>query len=192
VNWGGPAADPRSGLVYMNAHDSSLVGWLERKKPGLNYGRNTEGSTQPFDRASVNGPGPYFSFQAPLRDEAGRTVATLPCWRPPWARLVAVNASTGEVAWEVPLGLNEALPEGKRLSGNSGSAGPSVTAGGLVFVGATGDRRLRAFDAKTGTELWSTRLAGQVNANPMIYRGKGGKQFVAAVATDSLVAFALP
>ena len=72
----------------------------------------------------------------------------------------------------MPLGLSEALPEGKRLTGNSGSAGPSVTAGGLVFVGATSDRRLRAFDAKTGKELWSARLPGQVNANPMIYRGE--------------------
>jgi quinoprotein glucose dehydrogenase len=179
-------------MVFMNAHDSSLVGYIERKKPGLNYGRNTEGSTQPLDRASVNGPGPYFNFTAPLKDETGRTVGNLPCWRPPWARLVAVNVSTGDVAWEVPLGLNEALPEGKRLTGNSGSAGPSVTAGGLVFVGATSDRRLRAFDMKTGKELWSTRLGAQVNANPMTYRGKSGKQYIAAVATDSLVAFALP
>jgi len=192
TNWGGPAADPRTGLVFINAHDSSLAGWIERKKPGLNYGRNTEGSTQPYDRGSVNGAGPYFGFTAPLKDDTGRTVANLPCWRPPWAHLVAVNANTGDVVWEVPLGLNEALPEGKRLTGNSGSAGPSVTAGGVVFVGATADRRLRAFDAKTGKELWSSRLGGQVNANPMIYRGKSGKQFVAAVATDTLVAFALP
>ena len=78
VNWGGPAADPRSGLVFINAHDSSLVGWLERKKPGLNYGRNTEGSTQPYDRGSVNGPGPYFNFTAPFKDETGRTVVNAP------------------------------------------------------------------------------------------------------------------
>ncbi len=192
VNWGGPAADPRTGMVFFNSRDSSLVGWIERKKPGLNYGRNTEGSTQPYDRASVNGPGPYFGFTAPLRDDAGRTVANLPCWRPPWGRLVAVNANTGDVVWDVRLGLTEGLPEEKRLTGNSGSAGPSVTAGGLVFVGATSDRRLRAFDTKTGEELWSTRLQGQVNANPMIYRGRSGKQFVAAVATNTLVAFALP
>ena len=60
----------------------------------------------------------------------------------------------------MPLGLTDALPEGKRLTGNSGSAGPSVTAGGLVFVGATTDRRLRAFDMKTGKELWSSQLQG--------------------------------
>ena len=84
------------------------------------------------------------------------------------------------------------MPEGKQLTGNSGSAGPTVTAGGLVLVGATADRRLRAFDAKSGKELWADRLDAQVNANPMTYRGKTGKQYVAAVATDSLVVFALP
>ena len=193
VNWGGAAADPSSGYVYVNAHDTSLVGWIEAKRPGLNYGNGTQGSTQPYDRGSVNGAGPYFTFSAPYKDASGRTVANLPCQRPPWARLVAVNANTGDIAWETPLGLTEALPEGRQLTGNSGSAGPTITAGGLVIVGATSDRRLRAFDAKSGKELWtSARLEGQVNANPMTYRGKNGKQYVAAVATDALVVFSLP
>jgi quinoprotein glucose dehydrogenase len=192
VNWGGPAADPNTGYIFVNAHDTSLVGWIEKRKPGLNYGRGAEGTTQPYDRASVNGPGPYFSFAAPLKDADGRTIANLPCQRPPWARLVAVDANTGEIAWQSTLGLTEALPEGRQLTGASGSAGPTVTAGGLVFVGATSDRRFRAFDARTGKELWATRLDAQVNANPMTYRGKNGKQYVAVVATDTLVAFALP
>jgi len=192
VNWGGAAADPTTGLVYVNAHDTSLVGWIERRRPGLNYGNGVAGSTLPYDRGSVNGPGPYFSFSAPYKDSTGRTLANLPCHRPPWARLVAVNANTGEIAWESTLGLTEALPEGRQLTGGSGSAGPIVTAGGLVFIGATTDRRFRAFDAKTGRELWSTKLEATVNANPMTYRGKNGKQYVAFVATDKLVAYALP
>lgn len=192
VNWGGLAADPTTGYVFMNARDTSLVGWIERRRPGLNYGRGTEGSTQPYDRGSVDGPGPYFTFSAPLRDENGRTVANLPCHRPPWSRLVAVDTNTGEVAWQTTLGITEALPEGKQLTGGSGSAGPTATAGGLVFVGATNDRRFRAFDAATGEELWATRLAATVNANPMTYRGRDGKQYVALVATNTLVAFALP
>ena len=61
-----------------------------------------------------------------------------------------------------------------------------------MFVGATNDKRLRAFDAKNGKELWSVKLGSQANANPMTYRGKDGKQYVAVVAGDKLVAFALP
>ena len=192
VNWGGAAVDPNTGYVFVNAHETSLVGWIERKRPGLNYGRGTAGSTIPYDRGSVNGPGPYFSFSAPLKNESGETLANLPCYRPPWARLVAVNAHSGEIAWESTLGTTESLPEGKRLTGGSGSAGPTVTAGGLVFIGATTDRRFRAFDSSTGRELWSVQVDDQVNANPMTYRAKNGKQYVAVVANDTLVAFALP
>jgi quinoprotein glucose dehydrogenase len=191
VNWGGAAADPATGMVFVNAHDTSLVGWIERKRPGKNYGRGTAGSTTPYDRASVDGAGPYFSFSAPLKDAEGKILATLPCYRPPWSRLVAVDANTGEVAWQSTLGITEALPEGRRLTGGSGSAGPSATAGGLVFIGATNDRRFRAFDAKTGKELWAVELDEQVNANPMTYLGKDGRQYVAVVDGGMLVAFAL-
>ena len=192
VNWGGPAADPSTGYVFVNAHDTSLVGWIEKVRPGQNYGRGTEGSKQPYDRGSVNGAGPYFTFSAPMKDDAGRVVANLPCQRPPWARLVAVNANTGDIAWQVPLGTTDALPEGKRNTGGSGSAGPIVTAGGIVIVGAANDRRIRAFDSKTGKELWVAPLPGAGNANPITYTGKNGKQYVAIIATDSLQVFALP
>jgi quinoprotein glucose dehydrogenase len=104
---------------------------------------------------------------------------------------VAVNLNTGMVAWESVLGINDALPEGKRLVGNSGSAGPTVTAGGLVFVGATNDRRFRAFDAKTGKEIWTTNLEANANANPMSYQGKSGKQYVAVVAGNTLMVYSL-
>src|SRR5690606_28401757 len=71
VNWGGVAADPARGLVYMHANDSSLVGWVENRRPGENYGNGTEGTTTPYDRGSVDGAGPYFSFTAPMIDENG-------------------------------------------------------------------------------------------------------------------------
>jgi quinoprotein glucose dehydrogenase len=192
VNWGGLAADPTKGLIFAHAHDTSLVGWIETKRLGENYGRGTQGSTIPYDRGSVDGAGPYFTFSAPLTSDAGETITTLPCTRPPWSRLLALDASTGETVWESTLGINEALPPEKQLTGGSGSAGPSATAGGLVFVGATNDRRFRAFDAATGKELWSVKLDANVNANPMTYAGNDGKQYVAVVADDTLVAFALP
>src|SRR5690606_8337993 len=126
-------------------------------------------------------------------DENGRPVGpTLPCHRPPWARLIAVDTNSGEVLWESVLGLEERLPEGKQLVGNSGSAGPTVTGGDLVFVGATNDQRFRAFDARTGAELWSTRLEANAKANPMSYAGRRGKQHVAVIAGDTINVFALP
>ncbi len=192
VNWGGTATDPRTGFVFMNSHDTSLVGWVEKRKPGVEYSFDTRGSDHPYDRASVDGPGPFHAFTAPIKGPDGKTIANLPCQRPPWARLIAVNANTGDVAWQTTLGTTEALPEGKRNTGGSGSAGPTATAGGLVFIGATDDARFRAFDAKTGRELWVTQLDKPATANPITYQGKSGKQYVAIVAGDAVVTFALP
>ena len=190
-NWGGMATDPKSGYVFVQTHDAALSGWIEKKRPGGNYGSGN-GSPQPYDRGSINGPGPYNGFAAPIRDASGRTLGNAPCQKPPWGRLWAVNANTGEIAWVKTLGINEGLPPGKQNVGGSGSAGPIVTASGLVFIGATTDRRFRAFDSKTGKEVWTFKLDQNVNANPLTYQGKNGKQYVAAIATDSVVAFSLP
>lgn len=196
VNWGGPAADPTTGVVYVNAHDTSLVGWTEKRDPKISYSFDADDTDQPYDRASVDGKGPFFGFQAPLNgkyEANGRPSGTsLPCYKGPWARLTAVDANTGEIKWAVPLGIYEELPEGKQLQGNSGSAGPTVTAGGLVFIGATNDKRFRAFDAATGKQLWEAKLSNSANANPMSYRGRSGKQYVAINAGGEVVAFTLP
>ncbi len=88
-------------------------------------------------------------------------------------------------------------------TGTSNLGGTIVTAGGLVFVGGTNDARFRAFDARTGAELWSHQLDASAHATPMTYRGpRTGKQFVVVAAGgggyfskkegDALVAFALP
>jgi quinoprotein glucose dehydrogenase len=81
--------------------------------------------------------------------------------------------------------------------------GPIVTAGGVIFIGATDDARFRAFDAKTGAELWSTKLDAAGHATPMTYVGKDGRQYVLIISTggtfldspltsDAVTAFALP
>src|SRR5579885_309290 len=180
-NWGGMAADPTTGYVYVQTHDAALSGWIEKKVEGGNYGSGN-GSPQPYDRGSINGPGPYNGF----------TALGMPCQKPPWSRLFAVNANTGEIAWQTVLGINEKLPPGKQHVGGSGSAGPTVTAGGLVFVGATTDARFRAFDSKTGKELWTYKMEKNGNANPAVYQGRDGKEYVAIVATDTVNVFALP
>jgi quinoprotein glucose dehydrogenase len=141
-------------------------------------------------------------------DERGRLMgaSSWPCQKPPWGRLTAVNAATGNFAWQIRLGITDELPEGKRNTGRIGFGGPIVTAGGLVFIGATNDRRFRAIDSRTGKELWTVKLDYNAISVPMTYQGKDGKQYVAIVADDggagvtdpspgnngSLVVFALP
>jgi quinoprotein glucose dehydrogenase len=168
---------------------------VERKESSESYSFDANDTDQPYDRASVDGKGPFFSFTAPISgeyDAQGRGVGpSAPCYKPPWGELVAVDANNGQIKWSVPLGVIDELPEGKRLVGNSGSAGPTVTAGGLVFVGATNDRRFRAFDAATGQQLWETALGANANANPMTYLGRSGKQYVAINAGGTIVSYSL-
>jgi len=174
ASWGGMASDPKSGYIFVQTKDSPLTGWIEKKKEGTRY----ENANLPYDR--VNGTAGAFA------------VGGLPCYKPPWSRILAVNANTGDIAWQTTLGTNRSLPEGKRNVGGSGSAGPMVTAGGLVFIGAATDNRFRAFDSKTGRELWAGQLDRQGNAVPMTYQAKNGKQYVAVTASDTVVVFALP
>jgi quinoprotein glucose dehydrogenase len=103
-----------------------------------------------------------------------------------------VNTSTGDFAWQVPLGITEGLPDSKQRTGRPALAGAIVTASGLLFIGSTDDNRFRAIEAATGKELWQTKLDRRGNANPMTYRGANNKQYVAIVATDALIVYALP
>jgi glucose dehydrogenase len=192
TNWGGTAVDPTVGYIFVQTHDMSLMGWIEKKKSGGNYGRGTEGSTQQYDRASVDGPGPYFGFGVVMKDADGHPLGNWPCQKPPWGKLYAINANTGDIAWQSVVGITEGLSPDKQNTGGGGSAGPIATAGGLVFIGATPDNRFRAIDSKTGKELWVTKLAKYANANPMTYQANDGKQYVAIVAVDSVYVFALP
>ncbi|MBZ5634768.1 MAG: PQQ-binding-like beta-propeller repeat protein [Acidobacteriia bacterium] len=179
-NWGGTAADPSMGYVFVATNDSALTGWIEKKVEGGNYGSGN-GSPQPYDRGSVSGPGPYSGF----------TAGGFPCNKPPWGHLYAINANTGDIAWQVVLGINERLPEGKQNVGAVNGAGPAATAGGLLFTPSS-DSRFRAFDTKTGKQLWEVKLDSNLGASPMTYQGKNGKQYVAGVVGGAVVAFALP
>ena len=209
-NWGGSAASP-DGIVFVNTSESGSIGWIEKRDPEGDYGRGTATSTQPYDRGSLQGPGAYSSFSASFKTADGETL-NLPCIRPPWGRLIAVDGNSGDILWASKLGITEGLPEGKQETGaNNTFGGPIVTAGGLVFIGATADRYLRAFDAKSGEELWGRQLQYAAMTVPITYRGKDGKQYVAVIASGSsfggpaprgpdgrplnqeaLVAFALP
>jgi quinoprotein glucose dehydrogenase len=88
--------------------------------------------------------------------------------------------------------VTDGLPPEKQNTGRGGAAGPIVTAGGLVFIGSTSDGRFRAIDARTGKELFVTRLNGTGTANPMTYQGRSGKQYVVQASAGRLNVFALP
>jgi quinoprotein glucose dehydrogenase len=125
-----------------------------------------------------------------------------PAIAPPWGTLNAINLNTGEYAWKIPLGEYPELAEkGMKDTGSENYGGPIVTAGGLVFIGATNfDKKLRAFDKDTGKLLWETTLPFAGNATPATYE-LGGRQFVVIAAGGGksrapsggmYVAFALP
>ncbi|HEY6341379.1 MAG TPA: PQQ-binding-like beta-propeller repeat protein [Bryobacteraceae bacterium] len=176
ANWGGIAWDPNSRYAFVVSQDDGALGWMEKTRDGATY-----------DRATLDGAGPgRGNFEVRLGGVAW------PCQKPPWGRLTAVNTATGDFAWQIPLGITEGLPEAKQNTGRPALAGAMVTAGGVLFVGATDDNRFRAFEAKTGKQLWVTKLERRANADPITYRGRDGKQYVAIVASDTLIAFALP
>jgi glucose dehydrogenase len=184
ANWGGTAYDPTLQYIFVNTKEAPMIGWMEDNPaytPEKGYGKDPAGLV-PYVRKGPSGTG--LGFNAIVRDATGKTIGNWPCFRPPWGQLMAVDAKTGEYAWKVPLGINETLPAGKQNVGTSNSAGPMVTAGGLVFIGSTSDQRFRAFDSKTGRELWVTKLEHTATANPLTFAGKSGKQYVGIVAAS--------
>ena len=126
-----------------------------------------------------------------------------PAIAPPWGTLNAINLNTGEYVWKIPLGeYPELAAKGQKNTGTENYGGPVVTAGGLVFIGATNfDRKFRAFDKSTGELLWETTLPFSGNATPATYE-VNGRQFVVIAAGGGkdpksasggvYVAFALP
>ena len=196
ANWGGAASDPTMGYVFVNMQNSGSTGFLEKNPK---YNAQTAGTEVEYHRGTGSGS-QYGGFSAPAKDANGKVIGNWPCQKPPWESLSAVNINTGEIAWTVPLGITEELPGAKQHTGRAGAfAGPIATAGGLVFIGATNDNRFRAFDSKTGQELWSTKLQYTATAVPITYQGKNGKQYVAIMVAgggqgsdQALIVYALP
>jgi quinoprotein glucose dehydrogenase len=208
ANWGGAAADPTLGFVFVNTSDVGSLGWVEAAADDA----AAAGESAPADEATryrhtsaLAGPFAHFWWSGGTPDDAGAGERAWPCQKPPWGQLVAVNAASGEIAWAIPLGITEELPEPKRRTGRVNLGGPIATAGGLVFIGATNDRRFRAFSSRTGAELWAAKLELSAHAVPITYVGPDGKQYVAIVAAgasaiddadspegQALVSFALP
>ena len=218
AHWGGLAYDPARQLVIVPVNE--IAAQVQLIAQMTEHESHAEG----WEYAAMRGT-PYMTRRRIILSPAG-----VPCTRPPFGSLVAVDLGTGTIAWRVPLGtprpptrvaaaqpaLAPAEPAQVRSGltaigagadssavaalGSPNLGGAIVTAGGLVFIGATIDQRVRAFDVETGRELWSAPLPAGGKATPMTYMANG-RQYVAIAAggdgaifgkSDEIVVFALP
>jgi len=196
MTWSGYAFDPAHGLLVVNTNN--LIAKV-KLIPRADFWRD-EVRTEDGDYAPQSGT-PYGLFRRFLQSPSD-----LPCTVPPWGMLMAVDMTEGKIRWKVPLGSMQDFG-GKQPPIPPGSinlGGPIATAGGLVFIAATFDLFIRAFDVETGKELWKAQLPASGHATPMTYRlGRNGTQYLVVAAgghpkiteeslSDALVAFALP
>jgi quinoprotein glucose dehydrogenase len=196
MEWGGLGFDPERGLMITNTNRVAMVSTLIPREVADTLPEPGEGAK--FSMAAQEST-PYAVTREPLLSPLG-----IPCSPPPWGMIHAVDLNTGELAWERPLGTIEDITRvpAPEAWGSPNLGGPLVT-GGLAFIGASMDRRLRAFDVDTGEILWTDRLPASVQSTPMTYRVRpGARQMVIVTAGghdgirsslgDWVVAYALP
>ena len=200
--WGGGCFDPTTGRFFVNGTNLADIIVMEARKaqnPSEAAGREV------ITREGLSHAVTYRRKAIDVRQNKFWHPETLwPCQEPPWGVLSSINLSTGEYDWQVPLGeVPELSALGMPPTGTINMGGPIVTAGGILFIAGSNDRRFRAFDSRDGRILWEAELDGSGHANPMTYLSpESGRQFVVIAAgggnklshkfTDSLQAFALP
>lgn len=191
-NWGGGAVDPVNGIFYVN---SSRIVQVIKLIPRETYDRVAGGSGAE--------QGYYAQEGAPYGIQLFNWTnwANLPCWAPPYGTFSAYDLKSGERLYEVPFGMTQQWGfYGPEDWGSPTLGGPVVTAGGVIFIGASMDARVRALDARTGTEIWSDLVEAPSVAIPAVFAHQG-RDYVVFVAGgnpilkpqvgDQIVAYAL-
>jgi quinoprotein glucose dehydrogenase len=191
LHWGGVAFDPERGVLIAPANRFTAVVRLVPRAEVAAYRK----ANPDWETTNQRGT-PYAMSRKFLRSPSG-----LPCNAPPFGTLTAVDAGSGRVRWQVPLG---GLPQPGALPewGSINLGGPMTTGGGLVFIGAALDPVMRAFDVESGKELWRGELPASARSTPMTFVAPNGKQYVAIAAgghdtaygklDNAIVVFALP
>ncbi|WP_370513631.1 pyrroloquinoline quinone-dependent dehydrogenase [Pantoea sp. Bo_7] len=193
VQWGGVAFDPQKQIAIVNtSHIVQYIKLYSRE----DYEKADNGSGNESGFAPQEGA-PYG-----LRLMVANNWLGMPCWQPPFGEIVAIDMHTGDVKWRRPVGASQQygffMPESW---GSPTIGGPAVTAGGVIFIGASMDAKVRAYSVDTGEELWADQVEAPAVANPSVYEYKG-RQYVAFVAGgntilkdqvgDQVVVYALP
>jgi quinoprotein glucose dehydrogenase len=201
AHWGGIAYDQSRDLVIVPTNTiAAVITLIPREAYEARRAQPTVGERVGTEYAMMRGT-PYV-----LKRELFLAPSGAPCTAPPFGALSAVSLSKRAIVWTVPLGTTEKLSSigiavPPDIAGVINLGGPIATAGGLVFIGATIDPHLRAFDIESGRELWKARLPAGGKATPMTYLGADGRQYVVIAAggdgkawgrSDEIIAFALP
>jgi quinoprotein glucose dehydrogenase len=187
-NWGGIAFDPRRQLAVANTMNLPYIVALVPRAQ-LDAQADT-GEYRGFEFGRQTGT-PYGMRRQPFVSDIH-----IPCVKPPWGTLTAVDMQHGTIKWQIPLGDTPFIPVNL---GVPGLGGPIVSASGLVFIAASLDDRLRAFDIENGKLLWEVKLPAGGQATPMTYSINGRQYLVIAAGGykgdstrgDYLIAYAL-
>jgi quinoprotein glucose dehydrogenase len=187
-NWGSPAIHPETQQLFaVTIRTPNYLRLIPRKQcEAARRGGSQQGTPYCHDTDFLMSP------------------LDIPCSKPPWSTLDAIDMASGKAMWSVPLGTSRDIAPFPAwwIKGVPAIGGPTVTDSGLVFIGAAMEHAFRAFDASTGEELWQVRLPTAANSIPMTYQLADGRQFVVVAAGghwggfnppgDHLIAFALP
>ena len=193
VQWGGVAFDPQKQIAIVNT--SHIVQYVKL------YSREDYDNADK-DSGNESGFAPQEGAPYGMRLLVASNWLGMPCWQPPFGEIVAQDKHTGDVKGRRPVGASQQygffMPESW---GSPTIGGPAVTAGGVIFIGASMDAKVRAYSVESGEELWSDQAEAPAVANPSVYEYKG-RQYVAFVAGgntilkdqvgDQVVVYALP
>jgi quinoprotein glucose dehydrogenase len=212
MDWYGASIDPRHNVMIANTSYIPFTMQMMKSDDAIKQGLMQKwagwASGQPYPKPKEFAVGPEYGTPWAAVVKPWLSLLGAPCSTPPWGKLYAIDLTSRKIIWERPAGTtrdmnifgthtNAPLPTGIFMMG-----GNVITQSGLIFMGATADNYLRAYDEASGKELWRTRLPAGGQATPMTYQGEDGRQYVVIAAGghgglgtasgDSVMAYALP